>query len=432
MIRSRLFHGLLVAICSAALFAAGCNDDHDKPSPPPPPTGGQVSGTSTTPGEDLTAIATRLDAVLALGYNTTNPDALAILLFDDNAANDPFVLDTREPADFAAGHIPGAVNVPLQKLPQALLDGTSGIPADREVVVASYWGNDGNMASLLVNAARIEDPLAQKAALDAKTTAPFPKSTGLFQGMTSWTFSRDMVPAGTRFDDAKAAGVIVEKATQAGAVNPATKDLYPAFAAFPATADSVVRKILVRAGNYLNSVPSQFDLQVYPSALAANLEDGDPANDPQIVSVRSAPHFALGHIPGAINIAYQQVAKLANANLIDPAKPVVAYCYTGHTGSISTMALGILGYQVKNLLYGVNGWSTSSAIASGQLKNFDLLKAWDFPLNDGSATDLTSLADYVPPTGCVECHSNLTAVFYDREVANPPAAAEAPPSEGEG
>ena len=65
------------------------------------------------------------DAVLALGYNTTNPDAVMKQLSGlDNtkAAGALFVVDTREAANFAKGRIPGAVNIPLLSLPQALLD----------------------------------------------------------------------------------------------------------------------------------------------------------------------------------------------------------------------------------------------------------------------------------------------------------------------
>lgn len=326
MYRPRWFYYLVVALCSSVLFLGGCSDDDDDDSSTSPPasSGGEVSGTSAAPGDDLNQIAARLDEVLVLGYNTTNPDALAKVLFDDDATNDPFILDTREAADFAAGHIPGAVNIPLQELPQALLDGTSGIPSDREVIVASYWGNDGNMASLLINVARIEDPVAQKAALDASTAPPYPKSTALFQGMTSWSFARELVPAGTRFDDALAAGVIVEKATESTPVVGTPQGAYPAFTPFVPSIDTTVEKILVRAGNYLNSVPSQFDLQVYPADLAADLEDGDATNDPQVVSVRGGAHYALDHIPGALNIAYKEVADLANSELIDPTQPVVA------------------------------------------------------------------------------------------------------------
>jgi hypothetical protein len=109
----------------------------------------------------------------------------------------------------------------------------------------------------------------------------------------------------------------------------------------------------------------------------------------------------------------------------------VVYCYTGHTGAISTMALGILGYDVQNLLYGFNGW-TQKAVTSGQLKDFDLMKTWDFPLNDGDDGDLDSLSAYTAPTGCESCHSSLTGIFYDREVKNPPAGQPTAPSEGEG
>jgi rhodanese-related sulfurtransferase len=331
-----------------------------------------------------------------------------------------FVVDTREPADFAKGHIPGAVNIPLQSLPQALIDNSSGIPMDKEVVVASYWGNDGNMASLLINIYRITDPA---------NPGSFPKSTSMFGGMTAWSFDRLLVPSKTRFDDALGV-VTVQKATETTVNAGVDQGAFPAFTAF--TDNSVVNKILVRAKNYLNSVPTQFDLQLYPKVLADNLEDGDTANDPQVISVRSAAHYAGGHIPGAIDIPYyQQVANLATyTKFVNPSKPVAVYCYTGHTGSLATMALGILGYNAKDILWGVNGWSTT-VLGSGRLIAYDVNESWDFPLHNwGSGID--NLAAYTPTsTGCQGCHTNLTAIFT--ELAKFPAAsAVAALSSGEG
>jgi rhodanese-related sulfurtransferase len=394
------------------------------------PKAGKVIGTSATPSADFQAIADRLAAVLALGYNTTNADAVAKALMDANAANDPVIIDTREAADYAKGHIPGAVNVPLQKLPQALLDGDPRIPMNKEIVIASYWGDDGDLSVLLINAFRILDPAAQKAAIDAKTALPYPKCTTIFQGMVAWSFDRGLVPAGTRFDDALAAGITVEKPVTPTVVAGVDQQSYPLFADFETS--ELITKIVMRARDYLTSFPTQFDIHVYPSALAAELEDGNAADDPQVISVRGPGDYAKGHIPGAVNIPYQQVANVAaQTKFVETGRPVIAYCYTGHTGGLATMALGILGYDVRNLLYGMNGWSTS-APASGQLKNFDLMRGWDFPVDDGGADDLGSLGDYAAPAGCVDCHSSLTGVFYDREVLNVPAAGAAPPSEGEG
>ena len=418
--RYGMFFLIAVALC-VPLFLAGCGSDDDAA---PAGTGGvgSVIGTTPTASADLTQIAERVNAILALGYNTTNADVVMKQLSGLDNTKAPgalFVVDTREPADFARGHIPGAVNIPLQSLPQALIDNTSGIPMDKEVVVASYWGNDGNMASLLINIYRITDPA---------NPGSFPRSTTIFGGMTAWSFNRLLVPSKTRFDDALGV-VTVQKATETTAHPGVDKGAFPKFAAFTDT--NVVNKILVRAKLYLNSVPTQFDLQIYPKTVADNLEDGNAANDPQIISVRSAPHYAGGHIPGAIDIPYQQVANLDNqTKFVDPSKPVAVYCYTGHTGSLAAMALGILGYNAKDILWGVNGWSTT-VLGSGQLIAYDLQKSWDFPLHNwGSGID--NLAAYTPTsTGCQGCHTNLTAIFT--ELAKFPAAgAVAAPSSGEG
>ncbi len=59
-------------------------------------------------------------------------------LTDTNPANDPFVIDVRAPADYAKGHIKGAINVPANTLYQA--GSLAKLPLGRRIVVADYNG----------------------------------------------------------------------------------------------------------------------------------------------------------------------------------------------------------------------------------------------------------------------------------------------------
>ncbi|MGH8913538.1 MAG: pyridoxal-phosphate dependent enzyme [Acidimicrobiia bacterium] len=69
------------------------------------------------------------------------------LTMDAEAAHDrlqaerPFVIDVRQPEDFAIGHIPGAVNIPLMELP----DNQDALPADLDTPVLTVCGR-GNIS----------------------------------------------------------------------------------------------------------------------------------------------------------------------------------------------------------------------------------------------------------------------------------------------
>jgi rhodanese-related sulfurtransferase len=375
--------------------------------------GGTISGTDAVANADLQAIAARLDGILALGYNGYGAESV----FKDLVNDVPlFVVDIRDEAAFDAGHIPGAVNIPVQDLPMALLENPSLIPNDVNVVVASDYGNDGNFANLVINAARILDPA------DTATYPYWCKS--LTHGMNAWSFRSETQ---SRFDD----DLGIRRVDEAGemAANASTdQGAFPSISAFAATIDTVVKKILVRADDYINTFGNPDNYNSNAVDLLANLNDGNATNDPQIVSVRAASAYDTGHIPGAINIGWKDVAKVDDfTKFVDPTRPVVVYCYTGHTGSLATAALGILGYNVTNLLYGYNGWSTTAAAS---MQNFDATKGWDFPINP-ETTSIDTLADYEQPTGCEGCHTSLTAVYVDMW-QDPPAGVVTPPSEGEG
>jgi rhodanese-related sulfurtransferase len=60
------------------------------------------------------------------------------LLTDANPANDPFVLDVRDAADFAKGHIAGAIHVPAVAVYRK--GNLAMLPLGRRIVVADYNG----------------------------------------------------------------------------------------------------------------------------------------------------------------------------------------------------------------------------------------------------------------------------------------------------
>src|SRR3972149_1122132 len=93
------------------------------------------------------------------------------------------------------------------------------------------------------------------------------------------------------------------------------------------------------------------------------LNDGDASNDPFIVSVRALTDYEKGHIPGAINIPWREIANKENLAKLPTDKLIVVYCYTGQTGSQTTAILNLLGYNVKNLKFGMTSWTKDANVA---------------------------------------------------------------------
>jgi rhodanese-related sulfurtransferase len=93
-----------------------------------------------------------------------------------------------------------------------------------------------------------------------------------------------------------------------------------------------------------------------------NLNDGDPDNDPYIISLRSAEDYAKGHIPGAVNMGVTELFTLDNLATIPSDRDVVVVCYTGQTASQATAALNMLGYDAYSLLFGMSSWTSDPEI----------------------------------------------------------------------
>jgi rhodanese-related sulfurtransferase len=75
--------------------------------------------------------------------------ALNALLIDADDTNDPVIISVRGASDYAAGHVPGAVNIPLADLDD--IDTLELLDPDADIVVYCYTGHTGGQAATLLN-----------------------------------------------------------------------------------------------------------------------------------------------------------------------------------------------------------------------------------------------------------------------------------------
>jgi rhodanese-related sulfurtransferase len=76
-----------------------------------------------------------------------------------------------------------------------------------------------------------------------------------------------------------------------------------------------------------------------------------------LIDSRSREAWDQGHIPGAIHLPTAQIAGRAG-ELLDPAIPVVTYCWgPGCNGATrAALAFALAGYDVKEMIGGVEYW----------------------------------------------------------------------------
>lgn len=263
------------------------------------------------------------------------PVVTAKALFDNindgDATNDYFVVSVRSADHFALGHIPGAINIPWRTVAQDA--NLAQLPADQKLAVYCYTGHTGGLATAMLNLMGYE-------------------AYNMKWGMVSWTKDQTIRVASAFSEDTDAHDFTLETTVNA----PTTTFDLPT-TEFSASSDAA--EIIQAACDYVatnvagvTTAQSVFD----------NLNDGDTSNDPVIVSVRSATHYALGHIPGSINIPWREIAQLDKIQVIDPSKDVIVYCYTGHTGAVATAILNVLGYNATNMKFGIMSWTKDATV----------------------------------------------------------------------
>jgi len=287
----------------------------------------------------------------------TTATALHDRMNDTDTTNDPFkVVDVRAAADYAGGHIPGAINIGWKAVADDASLALLGDPAGKTCAANCYTGHTGAIATGVLNLLGF-------------------RTANLKFGIVSWT--RDAAARGTiavEPDLSKDFAVETTARTAESNQTPPVLDF-----------DGVITKrdVVKAAAKAYLSDPAMAPT-IAAQTLFDNLNDGDTANDPFVISVRKPEDYAKGHIPGAVNIPWNQIASEESLKKIPTGRDIVVYCYTGHTGGIATGVLGTLGYhKVKNLKFGMAGWTQDANVRS-QAPFADATDAHDFPVTAGA------------------------------------------------
>ena len=303
---------LLVMLVTLPLLSA-CGGEETTPTTTTP--------TTTTPvTEEESEFDVVQDAVAAYLLNKAGNMKASDLHMNIAEGDAPYIVSVRSAENYAAGHIPGAVNIAFSKL--------TTLPEDEEILVYCYTGQSASMAAAILGVLGYD-------------------VQNLLHGMSSWSTDPDVYVK--RFNpDAHQGDYEVETTA-----NAATKTY--SFPELENTTSTDSDDIITAAAETVSPK--------YITAADLNMKIAED-EDMTILSIRSADHYTVGHIPGAINIGLGGLAE--NLDKLDPDAPVYVYCYTGHSAAQAVALLNMLGYDAYSVKFGMCSWTADTAVNAGK------------------------------------------------------------------
>ncbi|HOJ04908.1 MAG TPA: rhodanese-like domain-containing protein [Bacteroidota bacterium] len=310
----------LVALPLLVLTNA-CSDDDD--------------GTPITPAvNEAQLLVQELESTNGDYLNTAAPAIVtAQNVYEDiNGAKKMYLVDVRAAADYALGHVAGAVNVPIANI-LTHMKGVNLANYDK-VVIICYTGQSAAWTTAILR------------------MAGYAKAFSMKFGMSSWhaDFDRISSKVGSQYS-----AQFVKTASPA---KPAVGNL-PTISTSKTTGAEILaaRVETILAEGYSKS-------SVEASAVFATPDQFYVVN-----YWPEADYLGVGHIPGSLQYTPKADLKLATfLKTLPTNKTVVIYCYTGQTSANVAAILRVMGYDAKSLSFGTNGMIWDLMKAAGKTR----------------------------------------------------------------
>jgi rhodanese-related sulfurtransferase len=386
-------------------------------APAPEPTAAPVA--EAMPAVDVTGIVGEYLAAIPDGFmNVGKIDA-----FKEAVAAGAILIDVRETSEYEAGHIPGAVNVPLRTLTQNL----DKIPSDMPVFV---YCASGHRAGLALSSLRVlgydnvkafspgwkgwsgagEEVSMEAVAGESYEVPVFDEAT--FEAVDNFVSN---IPEGwLTIGDANlseipmdapvvvycASGFRAALSTAALQIMGYTnvRSFPPSYAGWeaahgesgdvPAEVAAAVDSdfdVVAVVSDYLAAIPEGYMNVGKIEAFKEAIENTSPV----LIDVREASEYEAGHIPGAVNIPLRTLTE--NLDKIPSDMPVFVYCASGHRAGMALSSLRVLGYDnVKAYSPGWKGWT-----AANEEVSTEMVEAATYPVKEVNAEALAAVSEFL-------------------------------------
>ncbi|MFZ5640502.1 MAG: rhodanese-like domain-containing protein [Bacillota bacterium] len=352
MIKSKSLLSLLVLALAVSLVftIAGCGGKTETPADKPAADNAAPSGEEQV--SEAGKIIEAANAYLSTDRGKKSPTVNASDIYENvvkGGDQSYFLVSLQKPEDYAKGHVKGAINIPYAQI--AKKENLAKLPKDKKLVLICYTGHTASYAAMFLNELGYE-------------------AYAMKFGMMAW--NDKTAGMGSVKPYVKSAGYPVDTAPVEAQ---ATNEL-PVVATGQTTAEEI---IIAAADNYLSTDRGKKSPTVSVEDINNAINGGDQSYF--LVSLQKPEDYAKGHVKGAINIPYAQIAKEENLKKLPKDKKIVLICYTGHTASYASMLLNQLGYEAYAMKFGTMGWNDTTA-GMGSVKAYT--KSAGFPVVEGA------------------------------------------------